>query len=52
MACYDCVNNIYGNKNTIYNYIRNEATDDIKKAYWTALARERYNTPKTTDNFN
>lgn len=52
LACYDCVNNIYGNQNTIYNYIRNKATDDIKKAYWTALARERYNTPKTTDNFN
>lgn len=51
LACYECINCAYSNKEDIYEYINNTASDDVKRAYWTALARERYNTPKTTDNF-
>lgn len=51
LACYECINCAYSNEKNIYNYINDTTNNDVKRAYWTALARERYNTPKTTDNF-
>ena len=53
LSCYECINDAYVINKSIYDYISNSETDnDTKKAYWTALARERYNTSKSTDNFN
>lgn len=47
-ACYDCINTAYApTHESIYQYVK-----DGNEAYWTALYRERYNTPKSTDNFN
>lgn len=48
-ACYNCINTAYAPAHeSIYQYVK----DGNNKAYWTALYRERYNTPKSTDNFN
>ena len=48
LACYDCVNGSLSSDTTIYDYVKNSggATYEIKTAYWTSLARERYNTVK------
>lgn len=44
-ACYNCINGPLQNNTKIYNYIKDSKTNsNIKKAYYTALARERYNT--------
>lgn len=43
-ACYECI--VDSSKNTELN-ISNES-DDVKKLYYTALARERYNLDKVT----
>ncbi len=56
LSCYECVNDAYVIEKSIYAYIKkNEEKNEnseATKAYWTALARERYNTSKSTDNFN
>lgn len=51
LACYECINNAYSPGNDIKTFL-NLAPNDVKKSYYTALARERYVTPKSTDNFN
>ena len=57
-ACYECINGI-SNENkeniqiSIFEYVRDNNTDTkIKKAYFAALARERYNTKKLSDKLN
>ena len=42
-ACYNCINGPLQNNKKIYNYIK-DSNENIKKAYYTALASERYNT--------
>lgn len=50
LACYSCINGNINTTKSVYSYIEDTTTDDgIKKAYWTSLARERYNTAKLTD---
>ena len=56
-ACYNCINGILENNTPIYEYIKNlrDSNDKefrIKQAYFTALARERYNTTKLSDVIN
>ena len=48
LACYNCVNGSHLNATqTVYEYVRSSTTDiNDKKAYFTALGRERYNTIK------
>lgn len=49
LACYDCVNGSLSTYITVYDYINPDggiASNEIKTAYWTSLARERYNTTK------
>lgn len=49
LACYDCVNGSLSTNTSLYDYVKpNGGTADpkIKTAYWTSLARERYNTTK------
>lgn len=51
LACYDCVNGSLSTYTTVYYYVTKAerdggATDEIKTAYFTSLARERYNTTK------
>jgi len=44
LACYECINGQLGTFKSVYDYINDESTDEkIKKAYYTSLARERYN---------
>lgn len=49
-ACYDCINGPlekpsgYENMPSVYEYVNN--TPAVQTAYWTSLARERYNTTK------
>lgn len=51
LACYECINGSTNSDKSIYEYVRASATDkNIKKSYFTALARERYNTIKLSDN--
>lgn len=46
-ACYDCINGPLNSKQSVYEYVNNNNTPDVQKtAYWTSLARERYNTTK------
>lgn len=46
-ACYECVNGQINTSKSVYDFIRNANTEEkIKKAYYTSLARERYNTIK------
>ena len=50
LACYNCINGSLPDGTSVYDFIRKADTNDkIKKAYWTSLARERYNTAKVTD---
>jgi len=42
LACYNCVNGSLSSKQSIQEYINNSSSE-IKTAYWTSLARERYN---------
>lgn len=49
LACYDCVNGSLSTYTTVYDYVKpsgGTAIAEIKKAYFTSLARERYNTAK------
>lgn len=50
LACYECVNVPFGTNKSIYDYIwqlgDSEDEKDIKSAYWTYLARERYNSKR------
>ena len=49
LACYDCVNGSLSTYITVYDYINPDggiASNEIKTAYWTSLARERYKTTK------
>ena len=49
LACYECINGPLDTYTPIYNYIKPDektTVDNIKTAYWTSLARERYNTTK------
>lgn len=48
LTCYKCINGQLSNKTAIYEYIKT-ADVKIKTAYWTSLARERYNTEKVID---
>jgi len=47
LACYNCVNGQSGSNKTVKEYIESMENDvggnKIKKAYYTSLARERYN---------
>jgi len=45
LACYECVNGSLSATESVQSYL-NSASDEIKAAYWTSLARERYNTTK------
>lgn len=52
-ACYDCMVSTHGIANTndnIYEYIK-KCNDELKKKYYTALARERFNLDKVTKIF-
>lgn len=49
LACYNCINGQLGKTQTIRDYISISGNENIKTSYWTALARERYNTPKLID---
>ena len=52
-ACYNCVNGSLTNTTPIYSFVRSlEDDNNTKKAYFTALARERYNTTKLSDTIN
>ena len=44
LACYYCVNSQINSYESIQNYV--SETEEVKTAYWTSLARERYNTKK------
>lgn len=48
LACYHCINDSLKTDKTVYQYIEN-ASPEIKTAYWTSIARERYDTPKLLD---
>lgn len=48
LACYDCINGSLKASASVHEYVQN-ASDEIKTAYWTSLARERYNTAKLFD---
>ena len=44
LACYDCINGSISTSQSVYDYVRDANTDDkIKTAYYTSLAKERYN---------
>ena len=46
-ACYNCINGQQNTNNiSIYDYIKNHANSNIKSAYYTSLAKERYNITK------
>lgn len=47
-ACYYCINGQITNNKPIYNFIQEDANSQTKRAYYTAIARERYNTVKVT----
>lgn len=50
LACYHCINGTLNTKTSVYDYIRgNESSEQEKIAYWTSLAKERYNTAKLID---
>lgn len=56
-ACYECINGNTGitentklNGKTLYEYVRENTS--IKKAYFLALSKERYNTTKLLDDYN
>ena len=49
LACYKCINGQLSTSMSVSEYIDDEATPTIKKAYYTSLARERYNTVKLLD---
>ena len=52
-ACYNCINGPLQETTPIYNYIKSlSGSNKIKKAYFTALARERYETKKLSDTLN
>lgn len=52
-ACYKCINGSINSDKSIYQYVRDSATDvNVKKSYFTALAKERHNTTKLSDNLN
>lgn len=52
-ACYECINGSINSDKSIYEYVRDSATDiNVKKSYFTALAKERHNTTKLSDNLN
>lgn len=43
LACYNCINGPLNIDTSIYTYVRDEKIDpEIKKSYFTSLARERY----------
>ncbi len=47
LACYECINKgSFDTPTSVYEYIKEYANNKVKKAYYTALARERYNTVK------
>lgn len=57
LACYECVNgSLTTNKDevqSIYDYVRDDNTsDEVKMSYFSALARERYNTTKLLNSYN
>lgn len=53
LACYNCINGNAINKGSIYDYVRDDSTDsNVKISYFTALARERYNTTKLLNSYN
>lgn len=52
-ACYECINGSVNTNMSVYDYVRAEGTNNnVKKSYFVALARERYNTTKLSDNLN
>ena len=59
LACYDCINgsvktqiNPSTNKAyTVREYVKSKASETVKKAYYRALARERWNTVKLLDRY-
>ena len=47
LACYKCINGPLESDKSVYEYVRSASTNsDVKEAYFTSLARERYNTVK------
>ena len=49
-ACYECINGSLNTNESIYNYVRNSSTaETVKQSYFTALAKERYNTTKLSN---
>lgn len=50
LACYNCINGIaLSTSESIYDYVNGlDNLNGKKRAYWTSLARERYNTTKLT----
>ena len=53
LACYECINGTVNNNQSVYDYVRDTSTDDnVKKSYFSALARERYKTTKLLNSYN
>lgn len=51
-ACYDCINGNLNTSQSVYEYVRSSSTNSaVKRAYFTALARERMATPKLMENY-
>ena len=47
LACYQCINGNQSETTDIYTYVRSDSADsNVKKSYFTALARERERTVK------
>lgn len=48
-SCYSCIvtSSVRNTDKTFFEYINNDASDVIKKAYYTAIGRERYNSYKS-----
>ena len=52
-ACYKCINGALNINTNIYNYVRDvNVPNEIRKAYFSALAREREKTKKLSERLN
>ena len=56
-ACYECINGFLSDntdnmKQSVYEYVENSTSKNLKKSYYEALAREREDTTKLSDRLN
>ena len=52
LACYECINGTVNNNQSVYDYVRDTDDVNVKKSYFSALARERYKTTKLLNSYN